>query len=881
MSHSALPLFPNYLQTRERARVSARIWKWARTVAVGGALVYVAILFIAPGTGLTLFWKLTVPILPLIFLVSPGVWRNVCPLAAMNQMPRVFNFSRSLTPPAWLKEYGFVIGVAAFFILAAMRKWLFNDRATATACLILTALGMALVGGYLFKGKSGWCSSICPLYPIQRLYNQTPFAVVPNAHCTTCVGCTKNCYDFNPTVAYLADLYDVDRYHGNYRKFFAAAMPGFVVAYFTLADPKTFEATVAMYLAFSLYMAVSMALFFLLDSFVKVSVNKLTAVFAATAINLFYLFGLPKWLSAIANELGTRSPEVVAWVLQGCLLAATIVWIARTYRKEPLYLGQLAQGEETRITPGASQVLKQAAKADKPTVQFMPGELRVVTELGRTVLEIAEANHQRIEAGCRMGSCGADPVVILSGMENLPPVRADEKNTLERLGLGADCRLACMCRVNGPVTVSTNLSDARSGSAYQTAPPIEYDQTIRHVVIVGNGIAGITAADYVRRNHPDCEIHVVGREKHPLYNRMAITRLIYGRSAMNGLYLQPLEWYGERKITEWLNTIVTSIDRATRQVVLATGETLRFDRLVLANGSSSLVPPVPGYDLPGSFVLREAEEAMDIRAYVQNHGCKHAVVSGGGLLALEAAYALHKLGLDVTVLERGQWLLRRQLDERGSFFLERYLRAIGLEVVRQVEIAEVNGEGRVQQATLNDGRNLQCDLLLVAVGMVPNIALGQDAGVDIKRGVLVNSAMQTSDPDIYAAGDVCEFDGQTSGLWTVAVEQARVAAINAVGGQAIYQEMIPVTTLKVVGVDLTSIGRFEAQNESEIVIALEETEDHRYRKLVIAHGRIVGAILLGYPLEAPVIASAVKSELDVRDYLKELQGGRWDVLPNL
>jgi nitrite reductase (NADH) large subunit len=269
---------------------------------------------------------------------------------------------------------------------------------------------------------------------------------------------------------------------------------------------------------------------------------------------------------------------------------------------------------------------------------------------------------------------------------------------------------------------------------------------------------------------------------------------------------------------------------------------------------------------------------MEIRAFVQEHQCRRAVIGGGGLLGLEAGYALHKLGMAVSVLERGEWLLRRQLDQRGSSFLRQYLEALGINIIVQAETEAPQGNGRVSQVLLKDGRTLPCDLLLIAVGIKPNVELARAAGLQVNRGVIVDAAMQTSAPDVFAAGDVCEFERQVLGLWPVAVEQARVAALNAMGGQELYHEAVPVTTLKVVGIDITSIGRFEPRAEDEIVIALEDISEHRYRKLVIAGDKIVGAILLGYPSYANAVSAAIKNGVDVGDRLNDLRAGRWEVL---
>ena len=170
------------------------------------ALVVAGLLIVSPDDGLFVMWKLVIPLLPLLFLVAPGVWRNLCPLAASNQTPRVLGLTRGLTAPAWFKEYGYVVAISLFVLFVVLRKLGLDDSGPASALLLLGALTGGFLGGMYLKGKSGWCSSICPLLPVQRIYGQTPFALVGNSHCQPCVGCTTNCYDFNPKAAYLADL---------------------------------------------------------------------------------------------------------------------------------------------------------------------------------------------------------------------------------------------------------------------------------------------------------------------------------------------------------------------------------------------------------------------------------------------------------------------------------------------------------------------------------------------------------------------------------------------------------------------------------------------------------------------------------------------------
>ena len=865
----AAPAFPNYTQIPARLPLGA--WQAIRVVTLLGAIVLAIALVIAPDDGLFVLWKLVIPVLPFLWLVVPGLWRNICPLSASNQTPRLLGLSRGLTAPEWLKEYGFVIAAGLFILFVSLRKVGLDDSGPASALLLLGALTGGFIGGMLLKGKSGWCSSICPLLPIQRLYGQTPYKLVANSHCTPCVGCTKSCYDFNPRVAFLADLNDSNTNWADYRKLFAGAFPGLVLAFFNLPEARGGAEIIALYGQLGLYLAVSIAVFFALDSLLKVSTHKVTTLFAATGFSLFYWYVSSPW------------PEPALWTVRAAAILLAAGWIVRTYRKERAFAAQASPAEPAvkplgDLVAERSMASRRAVSAGAPEVTFEPEGKHVVAKPGMTLLEAAEAGGLPIESGCRMGMCGADPVCVKDGMENLSPISDDERSTLDRLGLATNTRMACCARVQGPVTMSLEPERPKQASLSRIAG-FAYDRAVERVVVLGNGIAGVTAADHVRRRHPQAQIDLVAEESHHFYNRMGISRLIYGRSAMQGLYLNPEKWYDEHRITAWLNTRAHGINRAAGHVRLATGEKLPFDRLILATGSSSFVPPIEGFGAPGTFVLRSADDALDIRAFAQRHGARRAVVAGGGLLGLEAAYALHKLGLRTTVLERGDRLLSRQLDARAADLLRGYLEGLGLEVLIRAETAAVSANGRVDAALLTDDRALRADVFMVAAGIVPNTRLAKDAGLAVNRGVLVDERMRTHDDRIFAAGDVAEHSGQVHGLWPVAVAQAEVAADNAVGGDSTYRGSIPFTILKVVGVELTSIGRFEEQS-GDGVVAIEESGG-RYRKLVIENGRIVGAILLGYSTEVAAVRTAIERGLPVTGVMEALRAGRWEALAGL
>ncbi|MGD9890262.1 MAG: FAD-dependent oxidoreductase, partial [Dehalococcoidia bacterium] len=745
---TAIP-FPNYTQMKQTLPI--RAWHILRIVAVLSALALIVTLLVAPDTGLTIWWGFVVPALPLLFFAAPGFWRNVCPMAALNQTPRLFGFTRGLSLPPWLRQYGYVFGIALFVTVVASRKAIFNDNATALALLLTALLGAAFVGGLIFKGKGGWCSSgVCPLFPVQRIYGQTPLVVIPNSHCQPCVGCAKNCYDFNPRVAYLADMNDEDPRYSGYRKFFAGAFPGVILAFYNVADPPEIS-TSRMYLEFAVFILASVGLFYLLDRFINVTSAKLTALFAVAAFNLYYWYNIP----LMSDRLFDSEPAALIWGGRALVLVATLIWLARTYQKERLFLAQAAPPRvPAGLAAGASialrgsMALRRGQRLGDPEVTFQPEGKRVVARTGRSLLEIAESNGQRIEAGCRMGVCGADPIAVIDGMENLAAIDGDERNTLERLGYASNTRMACKALVHGDCAIALKPERPKQFSS-SVLRGVVRDPAVSRIVIVGNGIAGVTAADHVRRRHPDAEIHLIAREKHHLYNRMGIERLIYGRTAMAGLYLQEEQWYDDLNITTWLNTRAVRIDRGARQLLLGTGEAIDYDRLILATGSSAMVPPIEGFGTAGTFVMREADDALAIRAYAQEHGCRHGVIAGGGLLGLEAAFALHKLGLKVSVLERSEWLLRRQLDQRAAWYLQQYLEGLGLEILTNAETAAVQGDDRVRQLQLKDGRAIPCDIFLVAAGITPNVELARDAGLEVNRGIVVSDTLQSSDPQIF------------------------------------------------------------------------------------------------------------------------------------
>src|SRR5262249_34541069 len=285
------------------------------------------------------------------------------------------------------------------------------------------------------------------------------------------------------------------------------------------------------YARFILAIAVGVGSFYVLRTFVKVSPNKLTAFYAASAISIFYWYASMVLAETLLNDRNHWS----VWILRTLVVSLALVFVWRTWKKEKVFLRQ--EEAPTAVRFGGADTLKAIKKAHTGLLEvtFEDG-VRVVARPGQSLLAIIEGSDRKIESGCRMGVCGADPICVKAGMENLSPPTKEERATLERLDLYDSTRMACSAKVRGPVTIDLTPEH----TAVSGAPKIErfrFDPAVKRVVVLGNGIAGVTAADHVRRRHPDCSIDIVAAEPHPLYNRMGIKRLIYGRSAMVGLHL--------------------------------------------------------------------------------------------------------------------------------------------------------------------------------------------------------------------------------------------------------------------------------------------------------------------------------------------------------
>jgi nitrite reductase (NADH) large subunit len=395
------------------------------------------------------------------------------------------------------------------------------------------------------------------------------------------------------------------------------------------------------------------------------------------------------------------------------------------------------------------------------------------------------------------------------------------------------------------------------------------------VVIVGNGVAGITAARIIKEKNPEARVSIYTDESYPYYPRPRLYDVLSGEAEPREIYMFSEKWYDERGIKVYLNKKVSSIDIDKKELLLKDQSRVNYDKLLLANGGHSFIPPINGVDKTGVFTLRSIKDALIIREFTKKS--EKTIVIGGGLLGLEFAASLRKLGQQVEVVEIFPRLLPRQLDEDGAAILKNRIASRGIDIVLGVKTVEILGNDSVSGILLDNGETVSGNLVLLCAGMRPNTQLALEAGIKVNRGVVVDGYLRTSAEDVYAVGDVAEFEGRVYGIIPSALEQARIAATNMLDEeQMVYTGTIPSNTLDIVDIDLTSMGIVNPEEDKYEEVKKADNEKGIYKKLVLDQGKIVGAILLGTKKGLTAIKRLITQETDITKYKDSILNDNFD-----
>jgi nitrite reductase (NADH) large subunit len=381
------------------------------------------------------------------------------------------------------------------------------------------------------------------------------------------------------------------------------------------------------------------------------------------------------------------------------------------------------------------------------------------------------------------------------------------------------------------------------------------DGTRRRVVVVGNGMVAATFLQELVAGGDGFEVTVFGAEPHPAYDRIKLSSVLAGQCDPESLTLLDEDWYGDHGVTLRTGREVVAIDRERRLVRDCTGAETPYDVCVLATGSDPIVPPIEGSHRGGVHTFRTLRDVDEI--IEAGRASSSAVVIGGGLLGLEAAYGLRRRHVDVSVVHLMDRLMERQLDAVGAGVLRGELERMGMRVVMPAETASILGNGRVEAIALRDGRVLDADLVVVACGIRPAAGLARDSGLTVARGIVVDDRLRTSDPHVYAIGECTEHRGLLYGIVAPLNQQARVLAAHLRGDEAAaFEGGIPATTLKVAGVHVFSAGAVEAEADDDL-LTLEDTGSGIYKRVLIQDRVLRGAILVGDLSTAPQITAVI------------------------
>ena len=366
----------------------------------------------------------------------------------------------------------------------------------------------------------------------------------------------------------------------------------------------------------------------------------------------------------------------------------------------------------------------------------------------------------------------------------------------------------------------------------------------KKLVMIGNGMAGVRTIEEILKIAPDqFEITIFGKEPYPNYNRIKLSNILQGDTNFDEIIINPLDWYEENKIQLFTGEAVTKIDSSAKRVITDKGREVEYDELIMATGSNSFILPIPGADKQGVTGFRDLNDCEMMIKSAKEY--KKAVVIGGGLLGLEAARGLLNLGMEVDVVHLMPHLMERQLDPAASALLKKELESQGMNFLMEKQTVEILGDERATGLRFKDGSEIDADLVVMAIGIKPNVAVAKDSGIYVNRGIVVNDYLETQTANVYAVGECAEHREIVYGLVAPLYEQSKVLASRICGKEtAPYEGSVTGTQLKVAGVDLYSAGEI-FEDETTQAIKVHNEFDGVYKKILIRDNRVVGVVLYG------------------------------------
>ncbi|MFT4244310.1 MAG: FAD-dependent oxidoreductase [Candidatus Woesearchaeota archaeon] len=394
------------------------------------------------------------------------------------------------------------------------------------------------------------------------------------------------------------------------------------------------------------------------------------------------------------------------------------------------------------------------------------------------------------------------------------------------------------------------------------------------VIIIGSGVGAVNAVEAIRARNSKCSVEVISKEDTLPYYRILLSKRMHCENAFT--HIKEQEWYDENNIKLTLNATVKRINTELNQIELENGSLRSYDKLIIATGASSRKVSIHGDDKRGVFDLRSQDDFDTIRSYATQDFVERVTIVGGGILGLEAAQSLSTLGKKVTIIESAPRIMFKQLDEDASTILQHHLENQGLKVYTNEIVEEIYGTGHDLNTTcgiklLHSGKTIETQMVLRMTGITLNTQIVRDTSIHTDKGILVNDAMQTNIENIYAIGDVAQWNQKLGGVWCVAKEQGRVAGSQAVGDiSQIYKDIPLAYNYSGFNYELFSIGDIgEKQDMHYQILELADQEREVYRRLYFYKKQFVGGILLGDTSRAPFLRQAIVKGATIQDFLEQ------------
>ncbi len=396
------------------------------------------------------------------------------------------------------------------------------------------------------------------------------------------------------------------------------------------------------------------------------------------------------------------------------------------------------------------------------------------------------------------------------------------------------------------------------------------------IVIIGNSAAASGAIEAIREKNQTHEIIIISDEPYHIYSRPLISYLLSDEIKPSQIFYRPLNFYEKNKVKHILGKRVKKVLFEEKKVLLEDEKEIYFDKLIIASGGTPFVPEIKGIDKEGVFRFTKLDDAKAISSYLKN--VKRALVIGGGLIGIKAAEALKKRNKEVTIVELARHILSLTLDETASSILEKALQKEGVKVITSNTVEEIIGNSHVNSVRLADGRKVETDMVVVAIGVTPNIEPFKESGLHVEKGIIVNERMETNIKDVYAAGDVTEaFDKilcryRTIPIWPNAYHQGKVAGRQIIGDEGyIYRGGFMMNSIEIANIPTISVGVVNPPPEDgyEIIKKIDKNSNS-YRKIIIKEDSIVGALFMGNIDRAGIITGLLKDGIRIRKFRREL-----------